>query len=174
MLVKHNKKNNKRDESRRIREEDEEKDLEKFNKRQISSEENNNNINSSSIDIEKLKIEKKEKKEKKKKKKLKNKKNLDEIDKDLLQLEQKNKEKIINGELYELLEEVENENKDFKKNVFFSNFHELNNNLGIFDDINEKKDKNDNYVGVKGDIHPYGLIDKYSEKAKEIKKIKKK
>ena len=45
MLVKHNKKNNKRDESRRIREEDEEKDLEKFNKRQISSEENNNNIN---------------------------------------------------------------------------------------------------------------------------------
>ena len=171
MLVKHNKKNNKRDESRRIREEDEEKDLEKFNKRQISSEENNNNINSSSIDIEKLKIEKKEKK---KKKKLKNKKNLDEIDKDLLQLEQKNKEKIINGELYELLEEVENENKDFKKNVFFSNFHELNNNLGIFDDINEKKDKTDNYVGVKGDIHPYGLIDKYSEKAKEIKKIKKK
>jgi len=171
MLVKHNKKNNKRDESRRIREEDEEKDLEKFNKRQISSEENNNNINSSSIDIEKLKIEKKEKK---KKKKLKNKKNLDEIDKDLLQLEQKNKEKIINGELYELLEEVENENKDFKKNVFFSNFHELNNNLGIFDDINEKKDKNDNYVGVKGDIRPYGLIDKYSEKAKEIKKIKKK
>jgi hypothetical protein len=171
MLVKHNKKNNKRDESRRIREEDEEKDLEKFNKRQISSEENNNNINSSSIDIEKLKIEKKEKK---KKKKLKNKKNLDEIDKDLLQLEQKNKEKIINGELYELLEEVENENKDFKKNVFFSNFHELNNNLGIFDDINEKKDKNDNYVGVKGDIHPYVLIDKYSEKAKEIKKIKKK
>ena len=171
MLVKHNKKNNKRDESRRIREEDEEKDLEKFNKRQISSEENNNNINSSSIDIEKLKIEKKEKK---KKKKLKNKKNLDEIDKDLLQLEQKNKEKIINGELYELLEEVENENKDFKKNVFFSNFHELNNNLGIFDDINEKKDKNDNYVGVKGDIYPYGLIDKYSEKAKEIKKIKKK
>jgi hypothetical protein len=171
MLVKHNKKNNKRDGSRRIREEDEEKDLERFNKRQISSEENNNNINSSSIDIEKLKIEKKEKK---KKKKLKNKKNLDEIDKDLLQLEQKNKEKIINGELYELLEEVENENKDFKKNVFFSNFHELNNNLGIFDDINEKKDKNDNYVGVKGYIHPYGLIDKYSEKAKEIKKIKKK
>jgi len=170
MLVKHNKKNNKRDESRRIREEDEEKDSEKFNKRQISSEENNNNINSSSIDIEKLKIEKKEKK---KKKKLKNIKNLDEMDKDLLQLEQKNKEKIINGELYELLEEVENENKDFKKNVFFSNFHELNNNLGIFDDINEKKDKNDNYVGVKGDIHPYGLIDKYSEKAKEIKKIKK-
>lgn len=173
MLVKHNKKNNKRDESRRIREEDEEKDLEKFNKRQISSEENNNNINSSSIDIEKLKIEKKEKK---KKKKLKNKKNLDEIDKDLLQLEQKNKEKIINGELYELLEEVENENKDFKKNVFFSNFHELNNNLGIFDDISEKKnnDKNDNYVGVKGDIHAYGLIDKYTEKAQNIKKTKNK
>jgi len=174
MLVKHNKKNNKRDESRRIREEDEEKDLEKFNKRQISSEENNNNINSSSIDIEKLKIEKKEKK---KKKKLKNKKNLDEMDKDLLQLEQKNKEKIINGELYELLEEVENENKDFKKNVFFSNFHELNNNLGIFDEISDKKNNNDtkdNYVGVKGDIHAFGLIDKYTEKAENIKKTKNK
>ena len=174
MLVKHNKKNNKRDESRRIREEDEEKDLEKFNKRQISSEENNNNINSSSIDIEKLKIEKKEKK---KKKKLKNKKNLDEIDKDLLQLEQKNKEKIINGELYELLEEVENENKDFKKNVFFSNFHELNNNLGIFDEISDKNNYNENknnYVGVKGDIYAYGLIDKYTEKAENIKKTKNK
>ena len=172
MLVKHNKKNNKRDESRRIREEDEEKDLEKFNKRQISSEENNNNINSSSIDIEKLKIEKKEKK---KKKKLKNKKNLDEIDKDLLQLEQKNKEKIINGELYELLEEVENENKDFKKNVFFSNFHELNNNLGIFDEIGDKNvnKKNDNYEGVKGnEINSYGLINKYTEKAQNIKKKK--
>ena len=172
MLVKHNKKNNKRDESRRIREEDEEKDLEKFNKRQISSEENNNNINSSSIDIEKLKIEKKEKK---KKKKLKNKKNLDEIDKDLLQLEQKNKEKIINGELYELLEEVENENKDFKKNVFFSNFHDLHNHLGVFDEVEDSQKPTGNYVGVKDENgSPYGLIDKYTEKAQSLKKHKKK
>ena len=54
--------------------------------------------------------------------------------------------------------------------------HELNNNLGIFDDISEKKnnDKNDNYVGVKGDIHAYGLIDKYTEKAQNIKKTKNK
>ena len=175
MLIKKNIKNNKRgNESRRIREQEEsnledEKDLDNY-KKGISSEENNN-INSS-IDIEKLKINKKE--EKPKKKKSKNK--LDEMDNALLQLEQKNKEKLINGELYDLLEEIEDENKDFKKNVFFSNFHELNNNLGIFDDINEdnKNIINNNYVGVKGDITSHGLIDKYTEKAEDLKKNKKK
>ena len=168
MLIKKNNKNKKRgNESRRIREQEEsnledEKDLDNY-KKGISSEENNN-INSS-IDIEKLKINKKE--EKPKKKKSKNK--LDEMDNALLQLEQKNKEKLINGELYDLLEEIEDENKDFKKNVFFSNFHELNNNLGIFDDINEdnKNIINNNYVGVKGDITSHGLIDKYKEKAED-------
>ena len=175
MLIKKNNKNNKRgNESRRIREQEEsnledEKDLDNY-KKGISSEENNN-INSS-IDIEQLKINKKE--EKPKKKKSKNK--LDEMDNALLQLEQKNKEKLINGELYDLLEEIEDENKDFKKNVFFSNFHELNNNLGIFDDINEdnKNIINNNYVGVKGDITSHGLIDKYTEKAEDLKKNKKK
>ena len=183
MLIKKNLKKNKRgNESRRIREQNEstldnidEKDMEistnvdKFKKRQISSEENNNK-NTSSIDIEKLKIKKEEKKEKKKNK-------LEQIDNDLLQLEQKNKEKILNEELFDLLEEVENENKDFKKNVFFSNFHELNNNLGIFDEISDKNNYNENknnYVGVKGDIHAYGLIDKYTEKAENIKKTKNK
>ena len=186
MLLKKNINNSKRgNESRRVREQGEstlenieendldlssdEKKKKNVIKRQISSDKNNNM--NSSVDIEKLKIKKKKGA---KKKKSKNNKKLNEMDNALLQLEQKNKEKILDGELYDLLEEIENENKDFKKNVFFSNFHELNNNLGIFDDINEKKDKNDNYVGVKGDIHPYGLIDKYSEKAKEIKKIKKK
>ena len=177
MLIKKNIKNNKRgNESRRIREQGdstleiiEENDLDNY-KKGISSEENNN-INSS-IDIEKLKINKNE--EKPKKKKSKNK--LDEMDNALLQLEQKNKEKLINGELYDLLQEIEDENKDFKKNVFFSNFHELNNNLGIFDDINEdnKNIINNNYVGVKGDITSHGLIDKYTEKAEDLKKNKKK
>ena len=181
MLIKKNIKKNKRgNESRRIREQGdstleniEEKDLENFKKREISSERNNNNI-SSSIDIEKLEINKKEEKAKKKKGKNKRKK-MDEMDNALLQLEQKNKEKILNEDLYELLEEVEDENKDFKKNVFFNNFHELNNNLGIFDEVLEKNknNKNDNYVGVKGDvITPYGLIDKYTEKAENIKKNK--
>ena len=161
MLLKKSIKKNKRgNESRRIREQGEstldnidEKDMDistnvdNFKKRQISSEESNNK--NSSIDIEKLKIKKDSKKK---------------------------KEKILDGELFELLEEIEDENQDFKKNVFFSNFHELNNNLGIFDDISEKKnnDKNDNYVGVKGDIHAYGLIDKYTEKAQNIKKTKNK
>jgi hypothetical protein len=175
MLIKKNNKNKKRgNESRRIREQEEsnledEKDLDNY-KKGISSEENNN-INSS-IDIEKLKINKKE--EKPKKKKSKNK--LDEMDNALLQLEQKNKEQLIKGELYDLLEEIEDENKDFKKNVFFSNFHELNNNLGIFDDINEdnKNIINNNYVGVKGDITSHGLIDKYTEKAEDLKINKKK
>jgi len=175
MLIKKNNKNKKRgNESRRIREQEEsnledEKDLDNY-KKGISSEENNN-INSS-IDIEKLKINKKEEIPKKKK----SKNELDEMDNALLQLEQKNKEKLINGELYDLLEEIEDENKDFKKNVFFSNFHELNNNLGIFDDINEdnKNIINDNYVGVKGDITSHGLIDKYTEKAEDLKKNKKK
>ena len=188
MLIKKNLKKDKRgNESRRIREQNEstldnidEKDIEistnvdKFKKRQISSEENNNK-NTSSIDIEKLKIKKDEKSKKKKEKK--NKK-LDELDNDLLQLEQKNKEKILNEELFDLLEEIENENQDFKKNVFFSNFHELNNNLGIFDENSDKKNykdnSKDNYVGVKGDIHAYGLIDKYTEKAEKIKKSKNK
>ena len=175
MLIKKNNKNKKRgNESRRIREQEEsnledEKDLDNY-KKGISSKENNN-INSS-IDIEKLKINKKEEIPKKKK----SKNELDEMDNALLQLEQKNKEKLINGELYDLLEEIEDENKDFKKNVFFSNFHELNNNLGIFDDINEdnKNIINNNYVGVKGDITSHGLIDKYTEKAEDLKKNKKK
>ena len=188
MLIKKNLKKDKRgNESRRIREQNEstldnidEKDIEistnvdKFKKRQISSEENNNK-NTSSIDIEKLKIKKDEKSKKKKEKKNKR---LDEMDNDLLQLEQKNKEKILNEELFDLLEEIENENQDFKKNVFFSNFHELNNNLGIFDEISDKKNykdnSKDNFVGVKGDIHAYGLIDKYTEKAEKIKKSKNK
>ena len=176
MLIKKNIKNNKRgNESRRVREQEEsnleedEKDLDNYKKGTPSEENNNAN---SSIDIEKLKIDKKE--EKPKKKKSKNK--LNEMDNALLQLEQKNKEKLINGELYDLLQEIEDENKDFKKNVFFSNFHELNNNLGIFDDINEdnKNIINDNYVGVKGDITSHGLIDKYTEKAEDLKKNKKK
>ena len=186
MLLKKNVKKNKRgNESRRVREQSEstldnidEKDMEistnidNFQKRQISSEENTNK--NSSIDIEKLKIKKEEKPKKKNEKK---KKKLDEMDNALLQLEKKNKEKLLNGELYELLEEKEDENKDFKKNVFFSNFHELNNNLGIFDEISDKKNNNDtkdNYVGVKGDIHAFGLIDKYTEKAENIKKTKNK
>ena len=175
MLIKKNIKNNKRgNESRRVREQDEsnpedEKDLDNY-KKGISSEENNNA--NSSIDIEKLKIDKKE--EKPKKKKSKNK--LNEMDNTLLQLEQKNKEKLINGELYDLLQEIEDENKDFKKNVFFSNFHELNNNLGIFDNISQdnKNTINDNYVGVKGEITSHGLIDKYTEKAEDLKINKKK
>ena len=176
MLIKKNIKNNKRgNESRRVREQEEcnleedEKDLDNY-KKGISSEENNNA--NSSIDIEKLKIDKKE--EKPKKKKSKNK--LNEMDNALLQLEQKNKEKLINGELYDLLQEIEDENKDFKKNVFFSNFHELNNNLGIFDNISQdnKNTINDNYVGVKGEITSHGLIDKYTEKAEDLKINKKK
>ena len=180
MLIKKKVKNNKRgNESRRVREPGEntlenidEKDLDNFKKRQISSEENNNN-KSSSVDIEKLKINKKEEKKKKKEK---NKNKINEMDKTLLQLEQKNKEKLLNNELYDLLQEIEEENKDFKKNVFFSNFHELNNNLGIFDEINEnnKIEKKDNYVGIKGDITPFGLIDKYTVKAQNIKKTKNK
>ena len=102
---------------------------------------------------------------------------MDEMDNALLQLEQKNKEKILNEDLYELLEEVEDENKDFKNNVFFSNFHELNNNLGIFDEVLENNknlnNSNNNYVGVNGDvITHYGLIDKYTEKTENIKKNK--
>ena len=184
MLLKKNVKKNKRgNESRRVREQSEstldnidEKDMEistnidNFQKRQISSEENTNK--NSSIDIEKLKIKKEEKPKKKKGKK---KKKLDEMDNALLQLEKKNKEKLLNGELYELLEEIEDENQDFKKNVFFSNFHELNNNLGIFDEIGDKNvnKKNDNYEGIKGnEINSYGLINKYTEKAQNIKKKK--
>ena len=174
MLIKKNIKKSKRgNESRRIREQGE-STLENIDEKkiQISSEENNNI--SSSIDIEKLKINKEEEKTKKKVKK-KNKK-MNEMDNTLLQLEQKNKEKLLNGELYELLEEIEDENKDFKNNVFFSNFHELNNNLGIFDETTKNNNdvKNDNYVGIKGDITSHGLIDKYTEKAEKIKKNKKK
>ena len=187
MLLKKNINNSKRgNESRRVREEGEstlenieenyldlssdEKKKKNVIKRQISSDKNNNM--NSSVDIEKLKIKKKKGT---KKKKSKNNKKLNEMDNALLQLEQKNKEKILDGELYDLLEEIENENKDFKKNVFFSNFHELNNNLGIFDEIGDKNvnKKNDNYEGVKGnEMNSYGLINKYTEKAQNIKKKK--
>ena len=131
-------------------------------KRQISPVENNIN---KSVDIGKLKF---------KKKRIKNKQQ-EEIDKALIQFERSNKEKMIKGDLAVLMEEIENENKDFKKNVFFSNFHELNNHLGIFDDVEKKNKQTGNYIGIKDDqISPYGLIDKYTEKAKYLRKNKKK
>ena len=181
MLLKKNKnkKTTKRgNESRRVREQaestfeniDERDEDYLYNdnkKKQISSEENNI---SSSVDIEKLKNTKKGKKVKKAKRD----KQQQEIDNTLIQMEKNNKEKMLNGELAELMEEIELENKDFKKNVFFSNFHELNNNLGIFDEVQNIK-QSENYEGIKDKtITPYGLINKYTEKAENIKKAKKK
>ena len=179
MLLKKSKKTTKRgNESRRIREQGEstfenidERDEDYLyndsKKKQISSEENNI---SSSVDIDKLKNTKKGKKGKKTKRD----KQQQEIDNALIQMEKNNKEKMLNGELAELMEEIELENKDFKKNVFFSNFHELNKNLGIFDEVQNSK-QTGNYEGIKDNtITPYGLINKYTEKAENIKKIKKK
>ena len=179
MLLKKSKKTTKRgSESRRIREQGEstfenidERDEDYLyndsKKKQISSEENNI---SSSVDIDKLKNTKKGKKGKKTKRD----KQQQEIDNALIQMEKNNKEKMLNGELAELMEEIELENKDFKKNVFFSNFHELNKNLGIFDEVQNNK-QSENYEGIKDNtITPYGLINKYTEKAENIKKIKKK
>ena len=89
--------------------------------------------------------------------------------------DKKNSKKLIQSKALFTSQNINNtltfENRNFS-------FIEANNDImssinSISNNINEKKDKNDNYVGVKGDIHPYGLIDKYSEKAKEIKKIKK-
>jgi len=178
MLIKKNKKTTKRgNESRRVREQGEstfenidERDedyLYNDNKKKQSSEENNI---SSSVDIDKLKNTKKGKKGKKTKRD----KQQQEIDNALIQMEKNNKEKMLNGELAELMEEIELENKDFKKNVFFSNFHELNKNLGIFDEVQNNK-QSGNYEGIKDNtITPYGLINKYTEKAENIKKTKKK
>jgi hypothetical protein len=180
MLIRKNKKTTKRgSESRRIREQGEstfdnidERDEynlnnDNFKKRQISSEEIN--INSSSVDIDKLKVKKKGKKGKAKNKKQ------EEMDNTLIEFEKINKEKMLSGELADLMEEIETENKDFKKNVFFSNFHDLNNNLGIFDEVEDiKKKQNENYIGIKDDqVSPFGLIDKYTEKAQVLRKKKK-
>ena len=177
MFLKNSKKILKRgNESRRIREQGEstfenidERDEDYLyndnpKRKPISSEENNV---SSSVDIEKLKIKKKGKKRKKvKTKDIK----LDAIDKALIQMEKNNKEKMLTGELADLMEEIEIENKDFKKNVFFSNFHDLNNNLGIFDEVQGNK-KQGNYEGLKDkNISPFGLINKYTEKAQNLKK----
>ena len=179
MLIRKNKKTAKRSsESRRVREQGEstfenidERDEDYLyndnKKKQVSSEENNI---SSSVDIDKLKNTKKGKKGKKTKKDKKQ----QEIDNALIEMEKNNKEKMLNGELAELMEEIELENKDFKKNVFFSNFHELNNNLGIFDEVQNNK-QSGNYEGIKDKtITPYGLINKYTEKAENLKKTKKK
>ena len=179
MLIKKNKKTTKRgNESRRVREQGEstfenidERDEDYLyndkRKKQTSSEENNI---SSSVDIEKLKNTKKVKKGKRGKKDKKQ----QEIDNALIQMEKNNKEKMLNGELAELMEEIELENKDFKKNVFFSNFHELNNNLGIFDEVKNNK-QSGNYEGIKDKtITPYGLINKYTEKAENLRKSNKK
>ena len=185
MILKKSKKPTKRgNESRRVREKGEstfeniderdEDNLKKdnFQRRQISSEENNV---SSSVDIEKLNIKKKKKGKKSKSKGKSKNKQQEDIDKALIQLEKNNKEKMLKGELADLMEEIELENKDFKKNVFFSNFHELSNHLGIFDEVEEKKNQENNYSGLKNDpVTPFGLIDKYTEKAEKIKKIKKK
>ena len=187
MLIKKNLKNPKRgNESRRVREKGEstfenidERDedylySDDLKKRQTSSEENNIN---SSVDIDKLKIKKKNKKGKGKKKgrgKEKNKEQ-EEMDKALIQLEKNNKEQMLTGELADIMEEIEIENKDFKKDVFFSNFHELNNHLGVFDEAKEENNIPKDYPGVRAEkISPYGLINKYTEKAEILKKIKKK
>ena len=182
MLIKKNKKSTKRgNESRRIREKGEstfenidERDEDYLyndnsKKKQISSEENNI---SSSVDIEKLKTPKKGKKVKKGKTKDKQQ---EAMDKALIQMEKNNKEKLLTGELADLMDEIEKENKDFKKNVFFSNFHDLHNHLGVFDEVEDSMKPTGNYVGVKGDnVSPYGLIDKYTEKAESLKKNRKK
>jgi len=133
------------------------------------SSEGGNNINSS-VDIDKLEVKKKGKKGKGKKKgKRKKNKQQEEIDKALIQLEKNNKEKMLVGELADIMEEIEIENKDFKKNVFFSNFHDLNNNLGIFDEAEGNNIPKDNYPGVKDEkISPYGLINKYTEEIYNI------
>ena len=90
-------------------------------------------------------------------------------------MEKNNKEKMLTGELADLMEELEIENKDFKKNVFFSNFHDLHNHLGIFDEVQGNYKQTGNYVGVKDEkISPYGLINKYTEKAQYLKKNRKK
>ena len=187
MLIKNKKKTSKRgNESRRIRENGEstfenidERDedhiyKDDINGRPISSE-GGNNINSS-VDIDKLKVKKKGKKGKVKSKgKRKKNKQQEEIDKALIQLEKNNKEKMLVGELADIMEEIEIENKDFKKNVFFSNFHDLHNHLGIFDEAEGNNIPTDNYPGVKDEkISPYGLINKYTEKAENLKKTKKK
>jgi hypothetical protein len=182
MLIKKNKKSTKRgNESRRVREKGEstfenidERDEDYLyndnsKKKQISSEENNI---SSSVDIEKLKETKKGKKVKKGKTKDKQQ---EAMDKALIQMEKKNKEKLLTGELADLMDEIEKENKDFKKNVFFSNFHDLQYHLGVFDEVEDSMKSTGNYVGVKGDnASPYGLIDKYTEKAESLKKNRKK
>ena len=184
MFLKNSKKISKRgNESRRIREQGE-STFENIDERDedylyndnpkrmpISSEDNNV---SSSVNIEKLKIKKKGKKGKKGKKLRTKDKQLDAIDKALIQMEKNNKEKMITGELADLMEEVEIENKDFKKNVFFSNFHDLNNNLGIFDEI-QGINRQGNYEGIKDEnISSFGLINKYTEKAQNLKKNRKK
>jgi len=130
--------------------------------KKTSSEENNI---SSSISTENVKNKKKGKK----KKKIIDK-NQEDMDNALIQLEKKNKEKMLKGELAEIMEEIEKENKDFKKNVFFSNFHDLHNHLGIFDEGIDNSVITENYCGLKNPSNsPYGLIDKYTEKANNLK-----
>ena len=137
--------------------------------KKISSEENNI---SSSVDMEKIKSKKKGKKGNKNKTKDKQQ---DDIDKALIEMEKNNKEKMLTGELADMMEEIELENKDFKKDVFFSNFHDLHNNLGIFDEVQDTNKQVLNYEGLKEmKISPFGLLDKYTEKAEVLKKNKKK
>ena len=139
------------------------------NSKKISSEENNVRT---SVDSEKLKVEKKVRRGKKKKAKDKQQ---EEIDKALIQYEKNNKQKILKGELANIIEEIEKENKDFKKKVFFSNFHDLNNHLGIFDEVKDNNNRELIYEGLKDKNNsPYGLIDKYKERADYLRKNKKK
>ena len=107
-------KRKKRHESRRVKDigestfenidERDEEYLNNDNSKKISSEENNV---SNSVDIDKLKIKKKGKKVKKKKAKDKQQ---EEMDKALIQMEKSNKEKMLEGELADMMEEIELEN----------------------------------------------------------------
>ena len=100
-------------------------------------------------------------------KKFNNKHNLDE---ELQRIEKRNKENVLCGDdLDELIGEIEKENVNFKKNVFMKNFKNIHNNIGVFDKelIPPLKDDIDK---VLNEYHSFDfLIQKYTQRAKNIK-----
>ena len=99
-------------------------------------------------------------------KKFNNKYNLDE---ELQRIEKRNKENVLCGDLGELIGEIERENVNFKKNVFMKNFKNLHNNIGIFDK-ELIPPLQDDIEKVLDEYHSTDfLVQKYTQRAKNIK-----
>lgn len=91
------------------------------------------------------------------------------IEEDIKRIEIGNKENILSQDLVGIIAEIEKENSNFTNNVFMKNFNNLYNNIGLFDKEKIPPFKNDTEK-LFNEFHSCEfLVQKYTEKAKNMK-----